>query len=55
MDLLAILCAQAGYTPVATNLGIVKVVSTGQPAPYIEGEITDVLRRLVRLTRNTTH
>jgi len=55
MELLEELCMKTGYILVATNPGRIRVVSTGIAAPYIEGLLTDVLRRLVRLSRITTH
>jgi len=47
------LCRKAGYeqVDVETNPGVVRIVSTVRPAPYIEGNFTDVLRRLIRLVR----
>jgi len=50
-QLLEELCTKTGYMPVAANPGTVRVVATGVAAPYIEGTLTDVLRRLIRLTR----
>jgi hypothetical protein len=55
MELLEDLCVKTGYIPVATNPGFVRVVSTGVAAPYIEGELVDVLRRLIRLARFITN
>lgn len=55
MELLEELCKKTGYIPVATNPGIVKVVASGVAAPYIEGDLMDVIRRLIRLSRKITH
>lgn len=55
MEMLEELCAKTGYIPVAANPGTVKVVATGMAAPYIEGTLTDVLRRLIRLARLATN
>lgn len=55
MDLLEELCAKTGYIPVATSPGTIRVVANGVAAPYIEGELGDVLRRLIRLARFTTN
>lgn len=55
MEMLEELCAKTGYMPVATNPGTVRVVATGIAAPYIEGALTDVLKRLIRLARLTAN
>lgn len=55
MELLEDLCAKTGYMQVATAPGAVRVVATGVAAPYIEGNLTDVLRRLIRLARFATN
>lgn len=55
MELLEDLCAKTGYIPVVTNPGSVRVVATGVAAPYIEGTLADVLKRLVRLARLITN
>ena len=52
MELLQELCVKTGYMPVATNPGKVRVIASGEAAPYIEGELDDVLHRLVRLSRS---
>ncbi|WP_224962746.1 hypothetical protein [Geomonas subterranea] len=55
MELLEDLCNKTGYMPVATEPGTVRVVATGVAAPYIEGNLTDVLKRLIRLARLATN
>jgi len=55
MELLEELCAKTGYMPVAVQPGTVRVVATGVAAPYIEGELMDVLKRLIRLARLATN
>jgi len=54
MEQLELLCAKTGYIPVAVKPGTVRVVATGMAAPYIEGTLTDVLKRLIRLARLAT-
>lgn len=57
MDMLRDLCSKTGYSLVDTNLGIVKVVASAEcpAAPYIEGDLADVIQRLIRLARKTYH
>lgn len=54
MDLLQELCEKTGYIAVVTPPGTVKVVAGTVAAPFIEGDLTDVIRRLIRLSRKVT-
>jgi len=55
-QLLDTLCEKTGYSRVyETPAGNIKVKATSSSAaaPYIEGDIEGVLRRLIRMTRKT--
>jgi|BarGraIncu00431A_1022009.scaffolds.fasta_scaffold10000_2 hypothetical protein len=57
MEMLNDLCMKTGYTLAATNPGLIRVVAAKDrpAAPYIEGDMAEVLYRLVRLSRAIYH
>lgn len=57
MEMLRDLCMKTGYALAETNPGLIRVVAAKDrpAAPYIEGDLTEVLHRLIRLSRATYH